>query len=70
VSATGISGTSAPAVASEMSAVPALITPESQYVGCQSVHTSITCVVPQATMNAPNMMNRNGNGTSLRLRTK
>jgi hypothetical protein len=30
VSATGISGTSAPAVASEMSAVPALITPESQ----------------------------------------
>jgi len=28
-----MSGTSAPAVASEMSAVPALITPESQYVG-------------------------------------
>jgi hypothetical protein len=39
-------------------------------VGYHTFHTFITCVVPQAMINAPNMRNIQLKGRSDRLRTK
>jgi hypothetical protein len=41
------------AVLTEATAVTTLTSPDSQYTGCQNVHTSMKCVPPQATMNRP-----------------
>lgn len=61
-SAFGTNGTSKLVVASETTAVPALMPPESQQVGYHRFHTPITCVVPQAMMKVPNMRNIELNG--------
>ena len=54
----------------EMPAVTAFNPPASQYDGNQTVQTSIKCVPPQATMNAPKHRNIQLKGMSRRLRVK
>jgi len=60
--------TRTPAVGTETAAVTAFRLPDSQHIGCQTVHTSMKCVSPQATMNSENSANSGGNGSSLRRR--
>ena len=69
-SARGTKWTSNIAVGTEAMAVTALIAPDSQYVPCQSVHTSMICVVPQASMNIPKLTNIQLKGRSRLLRMK
>jgi hypothetical protein len=45
------------AVASDATAVMIFTSAESQNIGVQSVHTSIKCVAPHATMKEPNATN-------------
>ena len=56
------------AVTTDAIAVTTLIAPESQYVACQIVHTSMKCVAPHATMKAPNERINQWNGRSRRAR--
>src|ERR1700733_10377397 len=58
------------AVGTEAKAVTALTAPETQYVACQRVQISMTCVKPHATMNAPKHRNIQLKGRSRLLRTK
>jgi len=58
------------AVGIDAKAVTALMPPESQYEGCQTVQISIRCVVPQATIKTAKQMNIQLNCRSERLRTK
>jgi hypothetical protein len=63
-SARGSSHTSTPAVGTDTAAVTAFTEPDSQYIGCQTVHTSMKCVRPQATMNAANSSSTWSKGSS------
>ena len=54
----------------EVAAVTALISPESQYKGCQMLMISIRCVVPQATMKIAKQINIQSKDKSFLFLTK
>ena len=56
------------AVETDAAAVTALIIPAFQYCACHRFHTSMTCVVPHATMKTPKSAKIQLKGRSVRLR--